>query len=116
MSNATPKLIKPMLNPNGTNSEPEPNGTNSEPGSNGTKLKDLFSFGRTVQSNSAQYRNFIEIACNIQNREGIINILLNNGEPTERKLYINPNIYRPQSEFKYNLFDSRESNIFIIEK
>ena len=76
--------------------------------------KTEFKFGRTVQISSSQYKIYIQIACDTNNREGIINILLNNGERKQKTTHINPNIYRPKSEFKYNLFDSSYSSIFII--
>lgn len=74
-----------------------------------------YKFGRTVDPIvNGSYKNYIELACNMNNREGIINILLNYGENLQPHIHSNPGIYRPNSEFKYNLFDSHYSNIVII--
>ena len=87
-----------MSNPNVTN---DPN--------------NYFIFGRTIdQITNGSYKNYIELSCNIGNREGIINVLINYGENPQQQVQSNPGIFRPNSEFKYNLFDSHYSNIIII--
>jgi hypothetical protein len=75
----------------------------------------FFKFGRTVdQLTNGSYKNYNQMACRIHDREGIINVLINYGKNPPPIIHSNPGIYRPNSEFKYNLFDSHYTNIVLI--
>ena len=75
---------------------------------------DFYRWGRTLDVNTnGSYTNYVQLNCDLNNREGIINILINNGENKQPQPHTNPETYKPISEFKYNLFDSHYSNIIL---
>ena len=74
----------------------------------------FYNWGRTIDTiTNGSYTNYAQLACGLESREGIINILLNNGENRQQHTHTNPETYRPVSDFKYNLFDSNYSNIIL---
>ena len=74
----------------------------------------FYKWGRTVDINTnGSLTNYVQLSCNLQNREGIINILINNGENTPQQIQTNPETFRVMTDFKYNLFDSHYSNIIL---
>jgi hypothetical protein len=76
---------------------------------------DFYNWGRTLDINNYSYTNYIELSCDLSKREGIINIVINNGINKQQKLQTNPEVYIPISNFKYNLFDSHYSNIILLK-
>jgi hypothetical protein len=74
----------------------------------------FYRWGRTVDvDNNGSYTNYVQLSCHLQNREGIINVLINNGENRPQQNQTNPETYKVISDFKYNLFDSHYSNIIL---
>jgi len=74
----------------------------------------FYNWGRTVDNaTNGSYTNYSQIKCDLGARDGIVNILINNGENAPLQPHINPETYRPISDFKYNLFDSNYSNIIL---
>ena len=54
------------------------------------------------------------ISCNLNNREGIINILIYNETNQINQIHTNPDTYKPKSEFKHNLLESDYSTVIVI--
>jgi hypothetical protein len=76
----------------------------------------FYRFGRTVDTvTNGSIKNFMQLACNLQGREGIINVVINNGMNAPQVVHQNPEVYKTVSEFKYNLFDSHYTNIVLID-
>jgi hypothetical protein len=74
----------------------------------------FYQWGRTLDiDTNGSYTNYFKISCELGNREGIINVLINNGENRQPQIQTNPETFKPISEFKYNLFDSHYSNIIL---
>jgi hypothetical protein len=75
----------------------------------------LYTWGRTLDINNS-YTNYSQLSCNLVGREGIINIVINNGinNQPQPQIQTNPEVYKPISYFRYNLFDSHYSNIILL--
>ena len=77
-------------------------------------------WGRTFNTNISSPNNIIyhpltELSCNLQHSNSIINVVINMGQQRQAIKMSNPEVYYPQNKFKYNLFDSYNSTVIIIQ-
>lgn len=71
-------------------------------------------WGRTVIDNKIGRNKFIDYGkCELQNRDGIISVLIDHGNYISINAEVDPNVYIPGNNFKYNIFDSYYSTIIL---
>jgi ASC-1-like (ASCH) protein len=61
---------------------------------------------------TSTYKSFKEYNCNINNREGIINVTIKKPK-IEESIDINSNIFKIQTKFRYPIFDIYNSIVII---
>ena len=72
-------------------------------------------FGRTkITDDIITYKSLIEYNCNLEEREGIINVIVKRENTRDSETKSNPEVYYPKNSFTHNLFDSYNSKIILI--
>ena len=80
-----------------------------------SSLNNRSNWGRTDNNiNNNVYITLSQLSCNVQSREGIINVIINMGEQLQPQNFNNPEILYPQNKFKYNLFDSYDATVILL--
>ena len=78
------------------------------------KNDDFYKWGRTIDVNTNDsFTNYFQLHCELGEREGIVNVVINRGKNPIQTIHTNPETFRPKSNFKNNLFDSHYSKIIL---